>query len=235
MFFRDKELTRFNFYARWLWDDDVISNKMVTANVATILVDKLRRFDETSQTVLKVASCLGSTFSVPATEAVARTLISASTETASHDGETEAVSLASLVDKFEREGLWEREGDLATQCHFTHDQVQSAAFELVPVEERDMFRGTVGKKLMNLLDPESLEDNLFEVVSLANYEAAYISAEKRNELARLNIKAGLKASSVAAFDAAILAVKVGKLTLALCCSCAVRERMHPLSTGIWKQ
>ena len=177
---------------------------MVTANVATILVDKLRRLDESSQTVLKVASCLGSTFSVPATELVARTLSLVPRETATNGGdETEAVSVLDLVDKLEREGLWEREGDLATQCHFTHDEVQSAAFELVPVDERDTFRGRVGSILMNNLDSESLEDNLFEVVCLKNYEAASISAEKCNELARLNLRAGLKASSVAAFDAAI--------------------------------
>lgn len=86
-----------------MWDDDAVSkNKMVMANVATSLVGKLRRFDESSQTILKVAFCLGSTFSVTATGVVARSLSLVLMGTRDGGDVTEAVSVAKLVDKFEK-------------------------------------------------------------------------------------------------------------------------------------
>lgn len=200
----DEELITYNFVAmRWLWDDDAVKAKFVTENVATILVDKLRRLSKSSQILLKVASCLGSTFSVSAAAAVARSL-SSSDGTLSQDGDDTSLDMSvvsSIMDGFEKEGLWEKDGGEAS-CRFTHDQVQSAAFELVPFEERDEFQGRVGSILMESIDSESLEELLFEVVSLRNCAKASVSPEKRHELAMMNLRAGLKASRNAAFDAA---------------------------------
>ena len=85
---------------------------------------------------------------------------------------------------------------------------QAAAFELIPSEKRNSFRGEIGEALMKHLDPASLEDVLFEAVSLRNC-AIPDPEEERHTLALMNLEAGLKASSASAFDTAVIYFKAG--------------------------
>ena len=55
---------------QWIWDDDAIKSKLVTQNVAQLMVSKLKRLTDKSQNVLKVASCLGASFSLSVVSAV---------------------------------------------------------------------------------------------------------------------------------------------------------------------
>ncbi len=42
-----------------------------------------------------------------------------------------------------------------------HDQIQSAAFDLITPDERDSFQGRIGKFLLQRLSPEELVASLF--------------------------------------------------------------------------
>ena len=54
---QDDELLEYNFaIARWHWDEEKINEKVMTENVASIMVNKLRRFKNSSQNVINVAS-----------------------------------------------------------------------------------------------------------------------------------------------------------------------------------
>ena len=106
------------------------------------------------------------------------------------DDETDSISVVSSSSKeFEDEGLWEIGED--GSCHFSHDKVQSAAFDLIPSEERDSFRSHIGDVLTKKLDPQSLDGMLLEVVSLRNCSVPS-TADERKALAGLNLKAGLR-------------------------------------------
>ena len=108
----------------------------------------------------------------------------------SDEDTTDSISAVSRSSKeFEDEGLWEI-GEDGT-CHFSHDKVQSAAFDLIPSESRDSFRSHVGDVLTKKLDPQTLDGMLFEVVSLRNYSVP-TSVEERKALAGLNLEAGLR-------------------------------------------
>jgi len=63
------------------------------------------------------------------------------------------------------------------------------------------------------LPPEELEASLFEVVGLLNCAASNITDEERDELATMNLKAGIKASENAAFDTAKVYFKAGREAL----------------------
>jgi len=119
-------------------------------------------------------------------------------------------SYASAIEEFEEEGLCEVDNE---ECRFMHDQIQSAAFELISPEQRDSFRGRIGSILLQTLSPEELEASLFEVVGLLNCAASNVTDEKRVELARMNLKAGIKASENAAFDTAKVYFKTGREAL----------------------
>ena len=58
-----EKLLEYNFGSMtWIWDDNAISTKLATQNVATILVNKMKRLEESSQNILKIAACLGAKF-----------------------------------------------------------------------------------------------------------------------------------------------------------------------------
>jgi len=207
----DEEVLQYNFGTmRWLWDDDAVEAKFATQNVATVLVNKLRRLSLRSQSVVKVASCLGAKFSLSAVMTVTKHLSPVELKRLSSLNETESESesdddatqeteyvYGDSINELEDEGILEKEAKNADVRVFGHDKIQSAAFELIPFDKRDSFRGTIGSLLMEKLDAEVLESSLFEVVSLRNCSMGSITDEgERIELAKMNLRAGIKVSNI---------------------------------------
>jgi predicted ATPase len=232
----DEKLLQYNFgVMKWTWDEDAVNSKIVTENVASVLVNKMNRLQEDTQRMLMVASCLGSNFrksavvevmksfshaemrgSMTSVSSAATTirsssasLLSSASDLADYSADRDGCdsSYASSIEEFEGEGLCEVDDE---DCRFMHDQIQSAAFELICPEQRDSFRGRIGSILLRSLPPEELEASLFEVVGLLNCAASNITDdEERDELAKMNLKAGVKASENAAFDTAKVYFKAG--------------------------
>jgi predicted ATPase len=230
----DEKLLQYNVGAmKWTWDDDAVKSKIVTENVASVLVNKMNRLQDETQRMLMVASCLGATFGLSSVMVVMKNIsraemrfsmrsVSGTTATtdsssslfvtselsnSSTDRDGSVSSYASSIEELEGEGLCEVDNE---ECRFMHDQIQSAAFELICPEQRDSFRGKIGSILLRSLPPEELEVILFEVVGLLNCAASNITDEERDELARMNLKAGTKASENAAFDTAKVYFKAGR-------------------------
>jgi len=192
----------------WRWDDNEVEAKLATENVATVLVNKLRRLNSRTQNVVKVASCLGAKFSLSAVATITGSLspgemrrlssiVGTESESESDDDASESLAsvpaLDSSINELEDEGIWEKEPKDANVRVFGHDKIQSAAFELIPPDKRDSFRGTIGRVLSEKLDSEALESNLFEVVSLQNHAIADTSDKREcTELAKMNLRAGMK-------------------------------------------
>ena len=170
-------------------------------NVATMLVNKLRRLDGRTQSVLKIASCLGSKFSPSAVAVVTDSLSLqklmklSSNVTDSTEVENDDETISSLdvsISELEGEGLWEKD-ETENVWHFGHDKIQTAAFQLISPDKRDTFRGRLGDILWKKLDAKELEASLFEVVCLLNCQISSISDdEQRLEFAKLNLRAGRK-------------------------------------------
>eukprot|EP00984_Skeletonema_dohrnii_P008438 scaffold3105_cov135-Skeletonema_dohrnii-CCMP3373.AAC.6 len=233
----DEKLLQYNFgVMTWTWDEDAVNSKIVTENVASVLVNKMNRLQEETQRMLMVASCLGATFRLSAVITVMKnisqveirdsmrsvsgtassmrsssvSLLSLDLSNACIDQDGSDSSYASSIEEFEGEGLCEVDNE---ECRFMHDQIQSAAFELISPEQRDSFRGRIGSILLQTLPPEELEASLFEVVGLLNCASSNATDEERVELARMNLKAGIKASENAAFDTAKVYFKTGREAL----------------------
>ena len=105
-------------------------------------------------------------------------------------------------------GFGEKDDNEDVWC-FSHDRIQSAAFSLISPEKQDSFRGEIGNILQRNLEPGDLEASLFEVVSLRNCSAISSNEGERRELAKLNLRAGMKASDNAAFDSAAVYFTAG--------------------------
>ena len=214
----DDKILQYNFGSmKWTWDDELVDSKIVTDNVASVLVNKMTRLRDEAQKMLMVASCLGGTFKLSAISGVMKkmsdreirssmrssSLSFSMSEMGSHDSfisrDGSDSSVASSIKEFEEEGLVEVDND---SCYFVHDQIQSAAFDLIEPEQRKSFQGKIGSILLSTLSSEELDENLFDVVSLLNCSETLITDEERAQVAKLNLKAGTKAAENGAFDAA---------------------------------
>ena len=105
---------------KWTIDDDAIKAKLMTANVATVLVNKLKRFEDSAQNILKVAAVLGAKFHASVVATVVdnvsqnelRRLSSSVEEMASSiTDDTTTCTFDASIHEFEEEGLLERETD----------------------------------------------------------------------------------------------------------------------------
>jgi len=178
----------------WVWNNVDVNRKEVTSNVANILVDKLNRFTESQKNILMIAGSLGCSFDKSIIATVITSLFESESETVNWR-ETSA-SLDQFIDELEQEGLWERDSSNENKWRFSHDKIQQVAFELIPIEQRDSFQGEIGSIMLAKLDSKELESNIFQVVSLRNCTIASLSDDDddRIELARLNLRAGMKVS-----------------------------------------
>jgi len=177
----------------WVWNNVDVNRKEVTSNVANILVDKLNRLTESQKNILMIAGSLGCSFDKSIIATVITSLLESESETV--DWRETSDSLDQSIDELEQEGLWERDSSNENKWRFSHDKIQQVAFELIPIEQRDSFQGEIGSIMLAKLDSKELESNIFQVVSLRNCTIASLSDDDdRIELARLNLRAGMKVS-----------------------------------------
>lgn len=190
----DEKMLRYNSDSMsWVWNNVDVNRKEVTSNVANILVDKLNRLTESQKNILMIAGSLGCSFDKSIIATVITSLLESESETV--DWRETSDSLDQSIDELEQEGLWERDSSNENKWRFSHDKIQQVAFELIPIEQRDSFQGEIGSIMLDKLASKELESNIFQVVSLRNCTIASLSDDDdRIELARLNLRAGMKVS-----------------------------------------
>ena len=100
-----------------------------------------------------------------------------------------------------RQELIERKTDV---YWFAHDRVQEAAYSLIPEERRAEAHLRIGRLLLARTPEDEREEAIFEIVGQLNRGAELIaSQEQRDELAGLNLIAGKRAKSSAAYASAL--------------------------------
>jgi predicted ATPase/tRNA A-37 threonylcarbamoyl transferase component Bud32 len=93
---------------------------------------------------------------------------------------------------------------------FLHDRVQQAAYALIPTEEKQIVHLTVGRLMLGRANSEQIDEKLFDIVQHMNRGSGLIvESAERVELARLNLRAGRRAKSSTAYEAALDYFKAG--------------------------
>jgi predicted ATPase len=88
--------------------------------------------------------------------------------------------------------------------HFLHDKVQQAAYTLIAGEQKRATHLKIGRLLLQGSSPAGQEEKIFEITNHLNMGRELIDREEeRVELAQLNLLAGRKAKSSAAFETAL--------------------------------
>ena len=221
MLHRD-QLLRYNFGTlQWNWDVKEIEDHTVASdNVVDLLMQKMDDLTVDQADLLRMAACLGASFAKETLQLLwdSRNKQGGFARRNSDDG---VYTMYSSDDDNPIEDM-----DVALQeliadgylqvnerglIQFSHDKVEEAASMLKGDRHQDTaeFHKWVGKVLLAGLKSQDLESAVFVVVNLLNDGEKPKDSEERRQLAELNRRAGNKAMSLSAYEAASTYVSKG--------------------------
>ena len=171
-----------NDSSKWKWDASILDQSNVNENVLELLRLKILQYDEHTQLALKTASCLGNPFSLLNLELIVN----------SKKGIMGALNTGMITQYKGNDNIY----------HFVHDNIQEAAFSLLPTDSKQIFF-YIGKKLWQLSTNKDHDEIVFVVANLLyNTIDIVLSNEDRAEMVMIFLKAGEKAMSTTAFHEA---------------------------------
>ncbi|MBF8276403.1 MAG: serine/threonine protein kinase [Candidatus Brocadiaceae bacterium] len=210
----------------WQWDTERIEQKGYTDNIVELMAGKIQKFGENTQHALQLAACIGNTFDI-------RTLsvVHGKSEEETSGDLWDAVKEGLIVPlgdnyydcknsntEYRNSNFGFRASDFissAPQFKFLHDRVQQAAYSLITDDLKMVVHLTIGRRLLKNGSEVETEENLFDIINHLNTGIELItSQEERNELARLNLRAGRKAKASTAYEDALRHITIGMELLA---------------------
>jgi histidine kinase len=179
----DKSLLRLNpKLQQWEWDLSELQTLSNTDNVVDFMADKIKELPIKTQSIFKVAACLGSVFS-------AANLAQAS--------KLDRYLIDSELDVLLTEGLII---SLENAYKFGHDRIQQAVYSLIDTQDRKELHLNIGRQLLEQTNSDQIEEQIFEIVNQLNWGIDLITdGKERLTIATLNLKASRKAKLTSAF------------------------------------
>jgi predicted ATPase/signal transduction histidine kinase len=162
----------------WQWDLERIRQTHIHDSMVDLMLRKVELLPPATLHVLKVASCMGTTFD-PALlplPGVAQAL--------------QPAQQAGLVVQTER------------RAQFVHDKVNEAVYELVAVEERQAYHHQIGQALLASTQGALTDAVVFSLAEQFNAARPRLNETELQLLLQANRQAGNRAKASAAFDAA---------------------------------
>ncbi len=214
-FYQDNLLSFDLNAGKWQWDIQRIKQVKMTENVVELMVKKIEKLPLFTQNVLKVAACIGNTFTLNDLAIVnEKSLSSTATELWQALQEDLIFPLSgaykiplanvlntnlTLVDESENQSNL----SLNIEYKFLHDRVQQAAYSLIPAQQKKELHLKVGQLLLKNTQTTEIEDKVFDIVNHLNIATDLIQSEKiKQELAELNLLSARKAKAAAAYELA---------------------------------
>ncbi|MEG4342268.1 AAA family ATPase [Microcoleus sp. A003_D6] len=214
-FYQDNLLSFDLNAGNWQWDIQQINQVKITDNVVELMVDKIEQLPSFTQNVLKVAACIGNTFTLNDLAIVnEKSLSSTATELWQALQEDLIFPLSgaykipladdlntpsTLVDEIENQSNF----SLNIEYKFLHDRVQQAAYYLIPAQQKKELHLKVGQLLLKNTQTTEIEEKVFDIVNHLNIAIELIANQKiPHNLAELNLFAARKAKAAAAYELA---------------------------------
>ncbi|MDM8558858.1 AAA family ATPase [Candidatus Parabeggiatoa sp. HSG14] len=193
---------------KWQWDISKIAAKGITDNVVVLMTGKISQLPINTQTVLKLAACIGNSFDLKTLS-----IIYQQTQAATFTHLWQAIKeglLESVDDNFKQLDNLEH-GDLKTHFKFQHDRVQQAVYALIEDAQKKAVHLKIGRLLLANTATEESVEKLFKMIDHLNMGQKLITdPQEQKVLAKLNLEAGEKAKNATAYAAARQYLMIGK-------------------------
>ncbi|GET39690.1 trifunctional serine/threonine-protein kinase/ATP-binding protein/sensor histidine kinase [Microseira wollei] len=203
------------------WECDLGRVRLLalTDDVVEFMASQLQKLPPATQTVLKLAACIGNQFDLHTLAIVTE---QSQTETAADLWqalqEGLILPISDLYKFFINDGINTQLPISNSQLpgyKFLHDRVQQAAYTLIPPSQQKAIHLKIGRLLLQNTKPAQLESNIFEIVNHLNRGSDLIGEQsEKDELARLNLIAARKAKAATAYEPALKYLGVGLSLLA---------------------
>jgi predicted ATPase len=210
----DEGLLVFDFESlHWQWSIEHIRDKGMTNNVVELMVGKIQQFPSATQTVLKLAACIGNQFDLATLSVIYRHSVQLTLE-ALLEAVVEGLIIP-LNDHYKLVSSQDEDNDSslsAAQSHFKfqHDRIQQAAYGLIPERDKPALHLEIGRLLLTNSSEDSLDEQVFDIVNNLNIGQALMTEESEQvRLASLNLMAGKKAKEATAYQAALNYLALG--------------------------
>ncbi|MEH2004537.1 trifunctional serine/threonine-protein kinase/ATP-binding protein/sensor histidine kinase [Nostoc sp.] len=208
----------------WKWEIEHIKALEITDNVLELMLNKIKRLDNSTQNILKLAACIGNRFNLEVLSIVNGKSLS-DTATALFPALQEGLILP-LSNDYKVSLLYNKDTNLICNSEifvslidsylssipykFLHDRVQQAAYALIPEAHKKEVHLKVGQQLLNNTHQDDIEENIFDIVNQYNIGAELITHQLEiNNLAQLNLLAGRRAKASAAYESALKYLETG--------------------------
>jgi len=201
-----RDLLRFDVErGAWLWESSAIRGADLTDNVVELMVESLRRLPADTQRVVTLASCIGHSFDL-------QTLVAISDKPAVDIAAAlfDAMKTGLIVPldhdyRFaEAIGTKESGAELAAVRYaFVHDRVLQAAYSLVSQSEQQQLHLQIGRHLRSRTGGVVRDEDILDVVHHLNRGVSGVTeAGERLDIMALDLRAGKRAKSATAYNAA---------------------------------
>ena len=199
----------------WQWDIEQIQGMAIADDVVELMISRIQKLTEPTQQVLKLAACIGNRFDLDVLALVSEQ----STVTTATDlwPALQAGLILPLSNAYKIplvvSGPWpaiDSDLQLTITYRFLHDRVQQAAYTLIPEERKKAVHLSVGRLLLKSIEPEELEEKVFDIVNHLNVSAKLLTSQtEKYELAEFNLMAGKKAKVSTAYAASLKYITSG--------------------------
>ena len=166
----------------WTWDIAQINEAGVADNVIELMAAKIGNLSENTWEILKIAACIGFEFDIEILALVAE--------------KTNDEIFADLLEAFNEGIIIKIEGE----ARFVHDKVGEAAHSLIDQEERQKIHYKIAQKLLSLKDQQ--DELIFNIADQLNFARSLLTESEKKIAIDKNIRAGHKAKSAVAYNAA---------------------------------
>ncbi|OZH51935.1 hypothetical protein AFK68_27635, partial [Hydrocoleum sp. CS-953] len=199
---------------KWLLNLAEIKILAATGDVVELMATEIQKLPLATQELLKLAACISNQFDLETLSIVYEKSLD---ETALYLWNSLSEGLILPADETYKFYQGEKDDNLpeikdkkTPIYHFLHDRVQQAAYSLIPEQKKQETHLKIGRLLLNNTGEEKIEEKIFEIVNQLNYGVELIRGKDIKEnLASLNLRAGIKAKVSTAYQAAISYFQIG--------------------------
>jgi PAS domain S-box-containing protein len=198
----ESKLLRFNIeQSIWTWDMDKILSQNISENVVDLMINRLRLLPEAQQRVLRLAACIGHQFDLQTLSVISE---HRPTEVLHYlMGAIKSGFILPLDERYKLISGKESQIEYHVKFKFLHDRVQQAAYALIADQNKKQAHMTIGRLLLKKILPKKIPENVFHIIKHLNYSRDLLAVDEKNQLAELNLAAGIKAKESAAYEPAL--------------------------------